>query len=298
VVRKIKNKKASLKKRLHYCTKLIFVPHADNQYRPHLTRRYGLLIILIGVVGIQLLYNNITTGRVLGRESEITIGELFDQTNAARVKEEKPTLVLNDSLNKAAYLKAQNMFAEQYWAHTSPDGTPPWKWFSDVGYNYANAGENLAKNFSNSDAVVSAWLSSPSHRDNVLKAEYQDVGFAVVNGELKGQNTLLVVALYGRPATAVQSASTSFSGTDVNVKLSPVVKLGVALQSLTPAALGSVIVLLFAALVAYAAHVYRRKLPKVLQKGWYRHHGLYKAVGLVSIAVIIVALYGGGGWQL
>ena len=298
MVSKIKNKKAPLKKRLHRQTKLVFVPHADNQYRPHLIRRYSLLIILIGVVGVQLLYNNITTGRVLGRESEITIEQLLSETNAARLKEGRESLNLNSNLTKAAYLKAQNMFDEQYWAHTSPSGTPPWKWFGDVDYNYANAGENLAKNFSTSAAVVSAWLGSPSHRDNVLKAEYQDIGFAVVDGELKGQNTLLVVALYGRPATAVQSASTSFTGTDVNVKLSPVAKLGVALQSLTPAALGSVIVLLVVAFVAYVAHAYRRRLPKALQQSWYRHHGLYKAVGLVSIAVVTVVLYGGGGWQL
>ena len=71
-------------------------------------------------------------------------------------------------------------------------------------------------------------------------------------------------------------------------------KLGEHLQSMTPAALASIVVLLLTALVAATAQLYRKKLPKPVLRSWRRHHGLYKAVGMVSLAVLFIGLYGGG----
>lgn len=295
---KLSNKTARIRKRVRHHTKQMLVPREANQYRPHLIRRYGILALLVAILGVQLIYNATTTGQVLGRESTVTIGGLLEQTNKARANDGENELVLNDKLTEAAQLKAKDMLVQQYWAHEAPDGTKPWKWFGQVDYNYSSAGENLAKNFSTSDAVVLAWLDSPSHRANVLNANYQDVGFAVVDGELDGQPTSLVVALYGQPtAAAVQGTAASFASANTEVTLGPVSKLGVAIQSLTPAALGSVVILLFAAGIAILAHAYRRKLPKALRQSWYRHHGIYKASGLMLVAIITVALYS-GGWQI
>jgi len=51
--------------------------------------------------------------------------------------------------------------------------------------------------YSDSQGVVEAWMSSPTHRDNILKSSYQDVGFAIVNGILNGEETTLVVQMFG-----------------------------------------------------------------------------------------------------
>ena len=136
---------------------MAIVPHHKNGYRPHLIRGYGLVALAFAVIGVQLGYNGATTGNVLGLQSDITINTLFDQTNQARVSAGVAPLLLNDHLNQAAYMKAQDMFAKQYWDHIAPDGTQPWKWFGDAGYNYDEAGENLAKGFTATDAVVTAW---------------------------------------------------------------------------------------------------------------------------------------------
>lgn len=298
MAKQLNNKTTKLKKHVKHHTKQMLVPREANQYRPHLIRRYGILAILVAVLGLQLVYNSVTTGQVLGRESSVTISGLLDKTNAARAENGQEALSLDEKLTAAAQLKAKDMLASQYWAHESPDGTKPWKWFADVGYDYADAGENLAKNFSTSSAVVLAWLDSPSHRDNVLNDQYQDVGFAVMDGEINGQPVSLVVALYGRPATAaVQGNRTSFVTANEDVKLSLVARLGIAIQSLTPAALGSVVVLMLAAFVAVMAHAYRRKLPKSLRQSWYRHHGIYKAAGFMLVAIITLVLYS-GSWQI
>jgi hypothetical protein len=200
---------------------------------------------------------------------------------------------VNAQLTKAAELKAQDMFNQQYWSHTAPDGTTPWQWFGKVGYAYAEAGENLAKNFTTSDSVLSAWLQSPTHRANVLKAAYTEVGFATMSGTLNGQAASIVVALYGTPpAAALQGSSADVSKT--GQQLSLMARFGIGLQSLTPAAVGSIVILLVGANITLAAHLYRRKLPLALRKSWYKHHGLYKAVGFASLALLIVFTYGSG----
>lgn len=291
------NKKAiSLKTRIHHHLKMAVVPHKANQYRPHAVRRSGIVVVLLVVMGMQGLYNGVTTGNVLGAEADVTINGLLTETNKARAANNESNLSINAKLTKAAELKVQDMFAKQYWAHTAPDGTTPWHWFGEVGYSYAEAGENLAKNFSSSDGVVTAWLQSPTHRANLLKATYTDVGFAVMTGELDGRETSIVVALYGTPAeAAVQGLSTATTASTTSGSLSIMARLGIGLQSLTPAAIASIVLLLVAANIALVAHLYRRKLPKPLRQSWYKHHGLYKAIGFTTLAVMLVFIYGSVG---
>ncbi len=275
--------------------KLVIIPHKKNDYRPHLIRRYGLLAIFIFVIGLQLIYNGTTTGNVLGRETDISISSLLYQTNLARAQANKAPLKLNTKLNQAAYLKAQDMYDKQYWAHNAPDGTQPWKWFGDVGYNYDEAGENLAKNFTTTNAVMTAWLNSPEHKANVMKDGYQDVGFAVVSGELDSKPTSIVVALYGSPAdSAVAGVQSTFSGALQSGQVNILTQFAVAMQSISPALMGGLVLIALAIVVAAFAHTYRQKLPKKLRQSWYIHHGLYKVAGLLSFGIIMIFLYGGG----
>ena len=97
------------------------------------------------------------------------------------------------------------MFEKGYWAHNAPDGATPWDFIHGEGYRYTYAGENLARDFSYSKDVVDAWMASPSHRDNLMRPEYQEIGFAVVNGTLNGSETTLVVQMFGtkREGTAI-----------------------------------------------------------------------------------------------
>lgn len=136
---------------------------------------------------------------VLGYASDIKVSELLKKTNEYRVKNGKKELVLNEKLSLAAIEKAKFMFQKNFWAHTSPDGTEPWFFVLNQGYDYAYAGENLARNFNNSEEVVKAWINSPTHRDNLLSSNYDEVGFGVYNGILDGYETTLVVQFFGKP---------------------------------------------------------------------------------------------------
>lgn len=113
----------------------------------------------------------------------ITPVELLNLTNQERAANGLPALRMDARLNNSASLKAQDMFANDYWNHVSPACVQPWHWFAVAGYNYTYAGENLAKDFDTAQGVMDGWMNSPGHRANILNPHYTDVGFAVQNGQ-------------------------------------------------------------------------------------------------------------------
>lgn len=146
---------------------------------------------------------------VLGLATDITVEKLYSLTNEERAKISLPPLQMNTALSDAAAKKASHMFQKDYWSHFSPDGTSPWDFIKQSGYQYEFAGENLAKNFLFSKNVVDAWMNSPTHRENIVRKEYSEVGYAVVNGMLNGEETTLVVQMFGTPLAKTVNAPSS-----------------------------------------------------------------------------------------
>lgn len=154
-----------------------------------------MLIIMIS----QLLFTFL--GRklpgVLGITSTVTAEEVVNLTNQERQSQGLNLLTINPVLSQAAQAKAADMIAHNYWAHTSPAGLTPWTFFKNVNYRYLYAGENLARDFFDSNAVITAWMNSPTHKDNILSSRYRETGIAVVQDMFQGQETTLVVQLFG-----------------------------------------------------------------------------------------------------
>lgn len=186
-----------------------FVPHHSNNHRAKALHvdallTYVLLFALFNV-GLKALHRSIPD--ILGYATDIHVEQLLAGTNAQRAAAGLAPLTLNSALSAAAANKASDMFAKNYWAHNSPTGSTPWDFIVGAGYHYTVAGENLAKNFSDSGSVVNAWMASPTHRANIVKPNYQEVGFAVVNGTLNGEETTLVVQMFGSQASAPVAAA-------------------------------------------------------------------------------------------
>jgi uncharacterized protein YkwD len=127
---------------------------------------------------------------------------VIDLTNDERVDNAAPELRRNSVLDTAAAAKAQHMADNEYFAHFAPDGTTPWKFFSDEGYVYAHAGENLAIHFTDSSEVVDAWMLSPAHRKNIVDPKFREIGVGTARGTFDGYDTVYVVQLFGTPAVA------------------------------------------------------------------------------------------------
>ena len=190
-----------------------FLPDPNNNQKAKLIKFYSLFFLAFTFVFFQLFLNFflLTKPAVLGYSSNITPEKIIELTNLERAKKGLPALKENSLLSEAARRKAADMFAFNYWAHVSPTGRSPWSFFVDVGYRYQYAGENLARDFQDPDAVVAAWMNSPTHRDNIINPKYQEIGVAVVEGTLQGTQTTLVVQLFGTPYGNSTVASTKNS---------------------------------------------------------------------------------------
>jgi hypothetical protein len=170
----------------------------------HPLQKAGLfgLVLLVGVSVSFGGFGQLLNDQVRSILSAVLPGVIVELTNVERAGESLIGLRRNPLLDEAARLKAEHMRAYEYFAHYSPgDNTSPWHWFERVGYNYVHAGENLAIYFDDSAEVVRAWMNSPSHRENILRGHYTEIGVAAVEGRYQGYDTVYVVQLFGTPAS-------------------------------------------------------------------------------------------------
>lgn len=96
--------------------------------------------------------------------------------NIRRVSAGLGELSWNENLSQAAEVRAHE--CEDRFSHTRPDGSEWWTVNAAIMY-----GENLAKNYFDADSVVEAWMQSPTHRDNILKADFTTMGVAAYESE-------------------------------------------------------------------------------------------------------------------
>jgi hypothetical protein len=182
--------------------KKFFIPSEHNAFRPHSLRRRSLLVLL----SVLLITEGVFVANLIVRESgnsflaAIIKSEIVSLTNTERQQNRVLTLKENALLTKSAQAKANDMAAKSYFSHTSPGGRLPWTWIEFAGYDYQAAGENLAVRFIDSKDVVVAWMASPSHRANLIKASYTDIGVGVAQGIYKGTPATFVVQHFARPS--------------------------------------------------------------------------------------------------
>lgn len=110
--------------------------------------------------------------------SPLTAEDLATATNAERTRAGLPTVQLDPDLNSSAMDKCNDMTTRNYWSHNTPDGVEPWSFILKYT-KYQKAGENLAKGYDRTDTNLTAWMSSPTHKDNILNPSYNYVGFGI-----------------------------------------------------------------------------------------------------------------------
>lgn len=176
-----------------------FFPHESNNYKAKSLHNQSILFYICLILFFQVFSSLVKRSQpqILGYAADVTVDKIYQIVNQERQKTGLPPLSSSSELSEAATKKAADMFENNYWAHVSPNGTTPWKFILDANYDYLYAGENLAKDFDRSEDIVEAWMKSPTHRANILKPEYSDLGLAVLNGKLNGMETTLVVQEFG-----------------------------------------------------------------------------------------------------
>ena len=201
-----------------------FFPQKSNNNRPQLLQASSIFLFIALFIILQTsLYLIPKTGlRVLGYAANISVEEVVRLTNEKRAQSGLAPLTLNSTLSDAARMKGEDMINKDYWAHVSPDGTEPWKFFTDAGYQYRYAGENLARDFSNPSSAIDAWMASQTHKDNMLSGKYQEIGIAVLEGDLAGVDTTLIVQLFGTSLSGSTEASVPIAHAEEVTKEGPI----------------------------------------------------------------------------
>ena len=134
-------------------------------------------------------------------DSAISINaqNLLVKHNQIRQASGLPQLTMSKVLNTSAINKAQAMLASNCWSHYCPEGQSPWEFFDNANYKYKYAGENLAEGFYNVQVLMDTWMNSPTHKENILNPNFNEIGFGIVSGKFQGNNNnLIVVAHFGK----------------------------------------------------------------------------------------------------
>ena len=267
----------------------LFFPHESNNQRAKFLHPSSLVAIIVLFLGLQLTINQLTNNypQILGYASQISPEEIIGLTNIQRTSAGLPEVKLDPQLSAAAAQKAADMFARDYWAHISPVGTQPWYFITESGYSYRYAGENLARDFSDAKSIVDAWVASPTHRDNLLNSNYQNIGIAVIDGTLEGRETTLVVQFFGTKLSAAPAiAPAARIVQSVSAATSPAILAApkVSPFDLTKVASLILLIVFVTVLVIDLVAVYQKKITRWTSKSF--AHLLFLLALLISALII------------
>jgi uncharacterized protein YkwD len=105
--------------------------------------------------------------------------KILELTNKAREKEKLASVKPNPVLMEVARAHSANMAKQGKMEHDL-DGKTPSQRVKAARYDYSWTGENIAmgENWS-IEGVVKGWMDSPPHRENILNANYKEIGIGI-----------------------------------------------------------------------------------------------------------------------
>lgn len=122
---------------------------------------------------------------------------LHDRVNALRREHHLNALAPSDALARVARGHAEDMARNGFFDHVNLSGQNPLNRVQSAGIDgFRLLAENIGSSNVSGDrvpAVISAWLNSPIHRENLLNPAFNTSGIAVVDSD-DGQT--LIVQLY------------------------------------------------------------------------------------------------------
>ena len=106
---------------------------------------------------------------------------MLARINAERSAVGAPPLAACAALNRAAMDHSADQAAHNKMSHDGSDGSTPWERMHRAGYYYSSAAENVAAGQPDVNAVMSAWMGSTGHRNNILSTGSAHVGVGLAH---------------------------------------------------------------------------------------------------------------------
>ncbi len=105
--------------------------------------------------------------------------QLFDLTNASRLKHQLSALTWDQHVRDTARKHSTDMAENQYFDHTNLEGQSPFDRMKEDDVIFQMAGENLAYGQFSSIFAHEGLMNSLGHRKNILQRDYQYLGVGV-----------------------------------------------------------------------------------------------------------------------
>jgi uncharacterized protein YkwD len=128
------------------------------------------------------------TPAIAGNEAQMDQATLC-LLNQQRAAAGLPALTDNAQLDQTSTAYSRQMVAEHFFDHVSPEGVGLVPRLTTVGYLPGNggwyAGENIAWGqgpLATPQSIMTAWMNSTGHRDNILSPNFAEVGVGVAIG--------------------------------------------------------------------------------------------------------------------
>jgi uncharacterized protein YkwD len=100
------------------------------------------------------------------------------------------------ALAQAAYRHALDMAQHSYFEHQDLAGRTPADRVREVGYREKLVGENIAYGPRSPEEVVSGWLESPGHCENIMDPRFVEMGVAFALGHVPARSRAAGMGLY------------------------------------------------------------------------------------------------------
>lgn len=106
--------------------------------------------------------------------------EVLRLVNVERANAGVAPLAWDDGAERAAFAHSADMAARGYFSHTSPEGADAGDRlvFAQAG-SFSGWGENIAQGQTSPARVMSDWMGSTGHRNNILRASFTHLGVGV-----------------------------------------------------------------------------------------------------------------------
>ncbi|MFD7701378.1 CAP domain-containing protein [Streptomyces caelestis] len=111
-----------------------------------------------------------------GADASGAVAEVVELVNAERAKAGCSPVKANPTLTEAAQDHSKDMAASGTMSHTGSDGSSPGDRITRAGYSWSTYGENVAYGYSTPEQVMTGWMNSPGHKENILNCAFKEIG--------------------------------------------------------------------------------------------------------------------------
>ena len=109
------------------------------------------------------------------------VNDVVKYTNEFRTEVGQAPLTLDETLTKAAMVRAIEMAYSDKFSHERPDGNMCYYIMRDFGQDIYGVGENIASRQRNAKEVSYARKGSQGHYENMISASFTRIGVGVIN---------------------------------------------------------------------------------------------------------------------